>query len=122
MTREETLVSVLINDSAVSNLVGTRIVPAAQRGTLSMPYVLYLRIGQEDTKGLGGTHTDKETQFRLHCWSSTYSDCIPLADAVQNALTAAEGDEFKQVTIQSVYDSPDDVSEAYQRIIDVNIA
>ena len=97
--------SLLVNDSAVSAIVGTRIYPELAEEGASAPYVVYSVVSNTPSDTKDGTPID-EAQCEIFSVASTYEQCNKLADLVRAALDrksvtvndASAGD----ITVQSI--------------------
>lgn len=89
---EGALRTILINDSAVSNLVGSRIYPLRATQDVEFPAIVYRRIS---TTGRDLTHsgpvTSATARFQFDCFSDSALQAKQLATAVLRALQDYSG-------------------------------
>ena len=77
--------SLLVNDSAVSAIVGTRIYPELAEEGASAPYIVYSVVSNTPSDTKDGTPID-EAQLEVFSVGSTYAAANDLADNVRAAL------------------------------------
>jgi len=93
--------SLLVNDSAVSALVGTRIYPELAEEGASAPYVVYSVVSNTPSDTKDGTPID-EAQLEIFSVGSTYAAANDLADKVRAALDRKSQIVVGTVTVQSI--------------------
>ena len=93
--------SLLVNDSAVSALVGTRIYPELAEEGASAPYVVYSVVSNTPSDTKDGTPID-EAQLEVFSVGSTYAAANDLADKVRAALDRKSQIVVGTVTVQSI--------------------
>lgn len=93
--------SILIADSAVSAIVGTRVfVNQALQGSPT-PYITIATIDTDPMLALDGTYGMRRVEVDVDCWAANYIDAKRMADAVTNHLSDFEG-TAGDVTINAV--------------------
>lgn len=125
MTIEAHVVDVLLADSAVAAIVGTRVFPVVVRKTTDLPGLTYARLGQgERTYSLAGRAGMATTAIGLNACALTYTQARALADAVRDALDAY-GDANIQVAWvidgDDDYQAPSDDTIIYVCRVVVNV-
>jgi hypothetical protein len=75
----------LLNDSDVSTVVGTRIYPERAPEGAAAPFIVYSVISNQPSDSKNGTPID-EAQLEVFSVASTYADTNSLADFVRSAL------------------------------------
>jgi ABC-type molybdate transport system substrate-binding protein len=93
--------SLLVNDSAVSAVVGTRIYPELAEEGASAPYVVYSVVSNTPSDTKDGTPID-EAQLEIFSVGSTYAAANDLADKVRAALDRKSQIVVGTVTVQSI--------------------
>jgi hypothetical protein len=93
--------SLLVNDSAVSALVGTRIYPELAEEGASTPYVVYSVVSNTPSDTKEGTPID-EAQLEIFSVANTYAAANDLADKVRAALDRKSQTVVGTVTVQSI--------------------
>ena len=93
--------SLLVNDSAVSAIVGTRIYPELAEEGASAPYIVYSVLSNTPSDTKDGTPID-EAQLEVFSVGSTYAAANDLADKVRAALDRKSKIVVGAVTVQSI--------------------
>ena len=93
--------SLLVNDSAVSAVVGTRIYPELAEEGASAPYVVYSVVSNTPSDTKDGTPID-EAQLEIFSVGNTYAAANDLADKVRAALDRKSQIVVGTVTVQSI--------------------
>lgn len=94
--------SLLVNDSAVSAIVGTRIYPELAEEGASAPYIVYSVVSNTPSDTKDGTPID-EAQLEIFSVGSTYAAANDLADKVRAALDRKSQIVVGTVTVQSIH-------------------
>jgi hypothetical protein len=94
--------SLLVNDSAVSAVVGTRIYPELAEEGASAPYVVYSVVSNTPSDTKDGTPID-EAQLEIFNVGNTYAAANDLADKVRAALDRKSQIVVGTVTVQSIH-------------------
>ena len=93
--------SLLVNDSAVSAIVGTRIYPELAEEGASTPYVVYSVVSNTPVDTKDSAPVD-EAQLEVFSVADTYAAANDLADKVRAALNRKGKVVYDTVTVQSV--------------------
>jgi len=93
--------SLLVNDSAVSALVGTRIYPELAEEGASASYIVYSVVSNTPSDTKEGTPID-EAQLEIFSVGNTYAAANDLADKVRAALDRKSQIVVGTVTVQSI--------------------
>ena len=93
--------SLLVNDSAVSALVGTRIYPELAEEGASAPYIVYSVVSNTPSDTKEGTPID-DAQLEIFSVGNTYAAANDLADKVRAALDRKSQIVVGTVTVQSI--------------------
>ncbi|MBP8291225.1 MAG: DUF3168 domain-containing protein [Caldilineaceae bacterium] len=115
MIIEQAVVAMLLANSAVTTLIGTRIFPVAIRQDVTFPSLVYLRLGGERQYTLAGRAGWGNTVIGINCWAREYATARSLADAVRNCLDAQSDGTSTGVQVAAV----NDVSDIYDADLDV---
>ncbi len=83
---EEALVSILLQDIAVSQLVGDRIDPQQSAQSTTHPRMTYQRISTPRIRHLRGRSKLAYPRIQVNCFALSYAEAKSLALAVLNAL------------------------------------
>jgi hypothetical protein len=93
--------SLLVNNSAVAALVGTRIYPELAEEGASAPYIVYSVVSNTPSDTKDGTPID-EAQLEIFSVGNTYAAANDLADKVRAALDRKSQIVVGTVTVQSI--------------------
>ena len=91
MTIEEGLVAYVLAQSAITTLIGTRIMPAPLRQESSLPAISYQLISVRDDVLHDGPQGLPDARIQLDCWADTYAGAKTLAAAIKTAVHAYRG-------------------------------
>lgn len=112
---ETTLYTVLSTDTAVSNIVSTRIYPLIAPQDSAMPAVVYQRVSTVPVNSLAGDSGLDAVRIQISCWASTYAGAKSLAVAVKNAVLT-----MNAITEMEM-DDMEDETRLYRVILDFRI-
>ena len=112
--------SLLVNDSAVSALVGTRIYPELAEEGASAPYVVYSVVSNTPSDTKDGTPID-EAQLEIFSVGSTYAAANDLADKVRAALDRKSQIVVGTVTVQSIHYTNEVVEVSEKRDLYISV-
>jgi len=87
----EAIRDILIKNSTVAGLVGSRVYPVLLPQRPVFPAVTYQRISGTSDMALTGATGLSHPRFQVDVWSATYSATQALADAVREALNNYSG-------------------------------
>jgi hypothetical protein len=102
MAIEKAIRSILIDDSAVKNLVSTRVYPIVRREGSSLPAIVYQQITGARDHVMSGPSGFVSSRFQINCWADTYAGADELADAVRIAFDGYDGTK-ENVVIQCIH-------------------
>lgn len=90
---EQALVSRLLNTSAVSTLIGTRMHPLRLPDTAVFPAIVYTEVSAPITATHDETANSTLThaRYQIDAWATTYSGSVVLAKAIFEALHSYSG-------------------------------
>lgn len=88
---EKGIVALLLADSNVAALVGTRVYPAITRQTQERPNVVYQRLTTNRISTQDGPTGSADCLLQLSCWADTYKAARTLAEKVRLALDGYAG-------------------------------
>ncbi len=88
---ETAIVALLLGDSDVTALVGTRVEPVQTSQTLIRPNVVYQRVTTSRVHTQDGATGLADCRLQVSCWADTYAAAKTLADKVRLALDAYKG-------------------------------
>lgn len=91
MTIEEGFVAYVLAQSAITTLIGTRIMPAPLRQDSDLPAVSYQLISQRDDVLHDGPQGLPDARLQLDCWADSYASARALAEAIRTAVHAYRG-------------------------------
>ena len=109
---EAKMVDILLADTGVAAIVGTKIFPVVVRQTTSLPSLIYRRLpGGERTYSLAGRGGMTTVIVAIYGWATDYATARSLADAVRDALDAYTSNTSTNIQVASVTDGADDWSD-----------
>lgn len=91
MTIEEGFVAYVLAQSAITTLIGTRIMPAPLRQDCVLPAISYQFISQRDDVLHDGPQGLPDARIQLDCWADDYAGARALAEAIRTAVHAYRG-------------------------------
>lgn len=91
MTIEEGLVAFVLAQSAITTLIGTRIMPAPLRQDCVLPAISYQLISVRDDVLHDGPQGLPDARIQIDCWADTYAGAKTLAAAVKTTVHAYRG-------------------------------
>lgn len=91
MTIEEGLVAFVLAQSAITTLIGTRIMPSPLRQNAALPAISYQLISVADDILHDGPQGLPDARIQLDCWADTYAGAKALAAVVKTAVHAYAG-------------------------------
>lgn len=97
------LKTLLLAQSSVTDLVGTRIFKTAARQGTDKPYIVIDRIDSEKYKGLSGYLSTQHAEVDIECWASTQTAAAALAKVVSDYLDDFSGATGGTETILAVH-------------------
>ena len=109
------VVSYLLADRAVSELVGTRLYPERFPAGATMPVVTYQRIFGAEEINHDGPSGLARARLQLDCWSESYGGAVALGKAVTSALRNYPG-----ARIINVMDLPEPKVALRRRMVEVS--
>lgn len=112
--------SLLVNDSAVSAVVGTRIYPELAEEGASAPYVVYSVVSNTPSDTKDGTPID-EAQLEIFSVGNTYAAANDLADKVRAALDRKSQIVVGTVTVQSIHYTNEVVEVSEKRDLYISV-
>ena len=112
--------SLLVNDSAVSAIVGTRIYPELAEEGASAPYIVYSVVSNTPSDTKEGTPID-EAQLEIFSVGNTYAAANDLADKVRAALDRKSQIVVGTVTVQSIHYTNEVVEVSEQRDLYISV-
>lgn len=81
--------SVLIADSAVAAIAGSRISPVYRSQDVPVPAVTLSNVGKSPINALNTYAGIDSNRVQADCWADTYTQARQLAEAVRNAMQTA---------------------------------
>jgi hypothetical protein len=112
--------SLLVNDSAVSAIVGTRIYPELAEEGASAPYIVYSVVSNTPSDTKDGTPID-EAQLEIFSVGNTYAAANDLADKVRAALDRKSQIVVGTVTVQSIHYTNEVVEVSEKRDLYISV-
>jgi len=88
MSAETDLRALLVADSPLVALVGTRIAADRIEQSAARPFIVFSRTGSEHLQGLNGTLHATKAVFEIQCWADTRVSAEAVADAVERVCVA----------------------------------
>lgn len=108
--------SILSNNAALAEYVGTRIYPEMAPEDATFPFLVYSILSTEPGDTKSGSSTIDVSQVETYAVSPNYSDCMDVSEAARAALDR-NGGNFSDVAIQSIqYVSADTEYNTAQRV------
>ena len=112
--------SLLVNNSAVSALVGTRIYPELAEEGAFAPYIVYSVVSNTPSDTKDGTPID-EAQLEIFSVGNTYAAANDLADKVRAALDRKSQIVVGTVTVQSIHYTNEVVEVSEKRDLYISV-
>jgi hypothetical protein len=112
--------SLLVNNSAVSAIVGTRIYPELAEEGASAPYIVYSVVSNTPSDTKEGTPID-EAQLEIFSVGNTYAAANDLADKVRAALDRKSQIVVGTVTVQSIHYTNEVVEVSEKRDLYISV-
>ena len=112
--------SLLVNDSAVAAIVGTRIYPELAEEGASAPYIVYSVVSNTPSDTKDGTPID-EAQLEIFSVGSTYAAASDLAGKVRAALDRKSQIVVGTVTVQSIHYTNEVVEVSEKRDLYISV-
>ncbi len=112
--------SLLVNDSAVAAIVGTRIYPELAEEGASAPYIVYSVVSNTPSDTKEGTPID-EAQLEIFSVGNTYAAANDLADKVRAALDRKSRIVVGTVTVQSIHYTNEVVEVSEKRDLYISV-
>ena len=112
--------SLLVNDSAVSAIVGTRIYPELAEEGASAPYIVYSVVSNTPSDTKDGAPVD-EAQLEIFSVGNTYAAANDLADKVRAALDRKSQIVVGTVTVQSIHYTNEVVEVSERRDLYISV-
>ena len=112
--------SLLVNDSAVAAIVGTRIYPELAEEGASAPYIVYSVVSNTPSDTKEGTPID-EAQLEIFSVGNTYAAANDLADKVRAALDRKSQIVVGTVTVQSIHYTNEVVEVSEKRDLYISV-
>lgn len=105
MTIEDGLVALLLADSGVSALVGTRIYPLKLPQDDGLPAIRFQRISGERVRTLDGPTGLVRPRIQIDAYGKTYAEAKAVAEAVEALLDGYSGpagtDQIEAVSLET---------------------
>ena len=94
MSAESDLRALLVADSPLVALVGTRVAADRIEQSSARPFIVFSRVGSEHMQGLNNSLHATKAIFEVQCWADTRVSAEAVADAVERILVAG----FRAIT------------------------
>lgn len=121
VTIEEVLRTLLLSDSTVSGLVGTRVFPVQLPLDCPLPAISLHKISNPNNNLLDVA----SPRFQFSCWAEDYLEVQQLKNAVISALNrykgVASGIHIKQIVYLDASDAHEDITDIYHVPVDMKI-
>lgn len=108
------VVSYLLADEELSEIVGTRIYPLRLPQRETLPAVVYQVITNAPINTLDGDRGVDNVSLQLSCWAQTYAQAQALAAEVRRVIG---GIDILRPTIESLFDGEDQETKSYRVIL-----
>jgi len=120
---------ILVNDTDVSALVGTRIFPNVAPQTTTLPFIIYDVTGVSPNDTKEGPSTLDTNDVMISCYSETYSEASDLAQKIRVAMDRINEGLYNDETIQSsqfqsyndIFDDTSGDAGIYRKALDFEI-
>jgi len=120
---------ILVNDTDVSALVGTRIFPNVAPQTTTLPFIIYDVTGVSPNDTKEGPSTLDTNDVMISCYSETYSEASDLAQKIRVAMDRINEGVYNDETIQSsqfqsyndIFDDTSGDAGIYRKALDFEI-
>jgi len=120
---ERRIITALLNSTAITGYVGTRIYPALAPDSATLPYLTYQRISTTPVNDSTGTTTTQACRLQLDCWAATYGGVKAISKATQtflNGYSSTAGTTSPAISMthmQSAIDLPEPVIDGQDVLI-----
>lgn len=104
--------TLLINDSGVSNLIGSRMYPVRLPQSPTVPAIVYMAITGQRFHNTEGSSGLSGPRIQIDCWAATFSETQSLALAVRKVLDGYRGAAGDDTIQGAFFDSERDFFEA----------
>lgn len=91
MDAEQALVMHLLNDSALTALVGDRVFPHAIPQDEQVPAIVYQKISAPRTLSVSGDSSANNTRMQLSCYAETFGQAKQIAQVLYNSVDVFRG-------------------------------
>ena len=91
MDAEQALVMHLLNDSALTALVGDRVFPLAIPQDEQVPAIVYQKISAPRTLSVSGDSSANSTRMQLSCYAETFGQAKQIAQVLYNSVDVFRG-------------------------------
>ena len=122
MTIEEALVAYVLTKTAITTLIGTRIMPSPLRQNATLPAITYQLISVQDDILHDGPLGLPMPRIQLDCWATSYAEAKTLGAAVKVAIHAYKGMmgtvQVEQATVENVIDAFEPITGKQRVVID----
>jgi hypothetical protein len=120
---------ILVNDTDVSALVGTRIFPNVAPQTTTFPFIIYDVTGVSPNDTKEGPSTLDTNDVMISCYSETYDEASDLAQKIRVAMDRINEGVYNDETIQSsqfqsyndIFDDTSGDAGIYRKALDFEI-
>jgi len=120
---------ILVNDTDVSALVGTRIFPNVAPQTTTFPFIIYDVTGVSPNDTKEGPSTLDTNDVMISCYSETYDEASDLAQKIRVAMDRINEGVYNDETIQSsqfqsyndIFDDTSSDAGIYRKALDFEI-
>lgn len=118
---EETIVALLLNDSAVSLIAGQRVNWSERGQGAALPAVVLHRISGVRDYHMEGASGLVQSRVQADCWASTYKDAVRLSRAVRAALSGYRAGDTQGAFIDAERQSVEKEADGAQRFFRVSL-
>lgn len=85
------LVNILLNTSAITAIVGTKIFPIVSKETVQLPCITFEKISGSRVHRMEGASRLALPVYQIDAYASTYAQVDTLADKIRTALNGYKG-------------------------------
>lgn len=122
----QALRSYLLTQTAITNIVSTRIRPTYLPQNPTLPSLTYQQISGDSNQALDGRSAVRRGRVQIDAWAKTYDEAVSLAEAVSTALdgvrVTSDGVELTDSWQASQIDMYEDGIEAHRISTDYEIS
>jgi hypothetical protein len=103
---EQTINSLLSNDSSITDLVSTNIYPWVREQADGLPAITFQTISAIHGSDMSGPNGLVESRIQINCFASTILAAAQLAAVVKSSINGYQGGEVECLLLEEMNDLP----------------